>query len=532
MPARPRPGSPTPATLGWLCWLVALLAGAAATAAPPGSPPGHALFTDGRLRTFRIEVTGPALEALRKSERSYTRATVREGDRVYVDVGVHLKGMGSFQPLDQKPSFAVKFDKYTPDQEYDGLSKFMLNNSVQDPTYLAESLSTSLFRDAGVPAARVTHARVEFNGRPLGLYVLIEAMNKDFLRQHFRSADGNLYEAYLQDIDQRLDQDSGDDTSQQDLKRLLEVCRLPGTEERWRRLPEVLDVDRYVAHCAVEMFIAHTDGYAMNRNNYRLYCEPGAGRFAMIAHGADWGFANTGAPIRPPTGSLITRAVIGTPQGRQLYNERVRPLFTNVFRLDLLSNRVATAVARLKSGARDEAEARTFAGYGTEMQRRFAARHETVARLLALPDPKPLPFDARGVATLGGWQTDRKGGQSTLDIAPVEGRLALSIKAGAGGCTASWRTTVILPAGKFRFTGDVRTTGVTSAKDDPTEGAALRISGGKRLQTSVGDTAWTRASYDLEVTTEGEERTLVCELRAQAGQAWFALDSLRLERLP
>lgn len=522
MPARP--------ILTALALGLGLLAASPIAAAPA---PGHALFTDGRLRTFRIEVTGPALEALKKNERSYTRATVREGDRVFVDVGVHLKGMGSFQPLGQKPSFAVKFDKYTPDQEYDGLDKILLNNGVQDPTFLAEYLSTALFRDAGVPAARVTHARVEFNGRPLGLYVLIEAMNKDFLRQHFPSPAGNLYEAYLQDIDQRLDQDNGDDTSQKDLRRLLEVCRLEPPQERWRRLPEVLDVDRYLTHCMVEMFIAHTDGYAMNRNNYRLYSEPDTGRFTMIAHGADWGFANTGAPVRPPTGSIVTRAVLASPQGRDLYNQRVRPLFTNVFRLEVFSNRVATAVARLKSDARDEAEARQFAGYGAEMQRRFTARHETVARLLALPDPKPLAFDPAGTARPGGWQTDRKAGEAKLDILPRDGRMDLSIQAtGPEGCAASWRTTVILPAGKFRFTAQVRTTGVTSAQDDPEDGAALRISGGRRQKTLVGDTAWTQASYEFEVSTDGEERTLVCELRAKQGQAWFEMDSLRLQRLP
>jgi hypothetical protein len=384
-----------------------------------------------------------------------------------------------------------------------------------------------------VPAARVTHARVEFNGRPLGLYVLIEAMNKDFLRQHFPSPGGNLYEAYLQDIDQRLDQDNGEDTSQQDLRRLLEVCRVDPPLERWRRLPGVLDVDRYVAHCAVEMFIAHTDGYAMNRNNYRLYSEPGTGRFTMIAHGADWGFANTGAPVRPPTGSLITRAVLAAPPGRELFNQRVRQLFTNVFRLEALSNRIDTALARLKADARDANEARQFEGYAVEMERRFTARHDTVARLLALPDPQPLAFDATGTARPGGWQTDRKAGEAKLDILPRDGRMDLSIQAaGPQGCAASWRTTVILPAGKFRFTGRVRTAGVTSAQDDPNDGAALRISGGKRVQTVVGDTDWTQASYEFEVSTEGEERTLVCELKAKGGQAWFEMDSLRLQRLP
>src|SRR4051812_18713246 len=181
--------------------------GAAAATPPPRPIAGAELFSDRRVRTFKIEITGAEFEALKKDNRQYVRGIVREGSNSFTNVAVHLKGMGSFRPLNEKPSFAVRFDKFTPNQTYDGLSKFLLNNSSQDSTYLAEYMSTSLFRDAGLPAARVAHAFVELNGRELGLYVLIEAMNKDFLHEHFRSARGNLYEGYTQDVDQQLDQD-------------------------------------------------------------------------------------------------------------------------------------------------------------------------------------------------------------------------------------------------------------------------------------------------------------------------------------
>ena len=69
---------------------------------------------------------------------------------------------------DEKASFAVKFDAFAKDQEYHGLTKLMFNNSVQDPTYVVEWLATGLFRDAELPAARVTHARVTLNGQDLG----------------------------------------------------------------------------------------------------------------------------------------------------------------------------------------------------------------------------------------------------------------------------------------------------------------------------------------------------------------------------
>ena len=504
---------------------------ARALAAPtPPLPPGAELFADGRIRTFKIELTESALATLKKNERAYVPATVTEGGTVFKEAGVHLKGMGSFQPFDQKPSLAVKFDKYTPDQRYLGLSKIFLNNSGQDSTFLAELMATQMFRDAGLPAARVTHAFVELNSRKLGLYVLIEAMNKDFLRQHFKNAKGNLYEAYLQDIDQQLDLDGGTDNGQADRKRLLEICNLPNPAERWSKLPEVLDVDKYLSHCALEMFVAHTDGYALNRNNYRLYHDPQTDRFTMIPHGLDWGFQNSGATVQPPPNSIITRAVLNTSEGRTAFRVRRSQLFTNLYRLDLFSNRVDKAVANLKTAARDASEAKQFEEYGREMIRRIVARYQIVSNQLAAPEAQPVRFDSAGVAQLTGWRPLKRTGDAELDLAQSEGRSALHIKSGGEVAVASWRLRVSLPAGKFRFAGEARAERIVVDSSDPAAGAGLRISGGKLAGKLTGDAAWTTLEHSFEATFEGEEKELVCELRARQGEVWFDAQSLRLIR--
>src|SRR5213076_217273 len=113
----------------------------------------------------------------------------------YTDIALHLKGSsGSFQPLDQKPGFTLDFSENNPAQTLAGLRKIHLNNSVEDPSYLNEQIGSELFRAAGVPVPRVSHALVEMNGRPLGLYVLKEGLTEDFLSFYFRRGDGNLYE--------------------------------------------------------------------------------------------------------------------------------------------------------------------------------------------------------------------------------------------------------------------------------------------------------------------------------------------------
>lgn len=494
------------------------------------SPPGAEIFSDPIIRKFRIAIAEPDLTELKKDNRKYVRATVTQGDKVFKDVGVHLKCNGSFQPLDRKPCFSVKFDRYTRGQKYLGLSKFMLNNSAQDGTFLAEFIATGLFRDAGVPAARITHAFVELNGRDLGLYVLLEAENKDFLSQYFKNTRGNLYEAYLQDIDQRLDQDNGKETSQADLKALFEVTKEPNAAERWKRLNQVMDVDRFISFTVLEMFVSHTDGYAFNRNNFRLYHDPYSDRMTFLTHGIDWAFGNPGISIRPPLQSLVVKAVLQTPEGRRLYRERVPQLFTNCFRVDVLTNRVNQQVAKLKAAARNPNEAREFENYGANLRNMIVARAKNIAEQLAVPEPEPLKFDAAGMARLPGWRIKTDSGAAKLETLNDAGKSTLHINANKAACVASWRSRVQLAAGKYRFEGKARAAGVVPQTTDPGIGAGLRISGGKRTNKISGDADWTALAHEFEVLEGGEEVDLVCELRAQKGEVWFESDSLKLIR--
>ena len=496
----------------------------------PKSIPGEKLFADPVIRTFKISLQDSNLSQLKKNERAYVRATVTEGTNVFRDVGVHLKGNGSFQPLNAKPSLVIKFDRYDEDLDYEGLTKLALNNSGQDGTYLGELLASQVFHDAGVPAARVTHARVEFNGRKLGLYVLIEAMNKPFLKQHFKSTKGNLYEAYLADIDSKMDQDNGTNTTQGDVKKLLEICRIANPAERWQRLPEVLEVEKFISHQVCEMFTSHTDGYAMNRNNYRIYNDPATGRFTFIPLGVDWAFQNTGVAVRPPMSSIVTRAVLETAEGRRRYSERLREIFSNNLKLDVLSNRIDTALMRLKQNAVNGNEAKQFEQWAAEMRNRVVARYAHITKLFTMAEPAPLAFDAKGTGKPMGWQTVRQSGEAALDIGEQEGRPVYFIKAGNGGCVASWRTRVLLPAGRYKFTAQARASKIEPADSESGTGAGVRISGDQRKNKLVGDAGWTSIEHEFTVVDGGEEKELVCELRAAKGAVYFDAASLRLVR--
>jgi spore coat protein CotH len=159
-------------------------------------PPAQDIFTEGHIPALRLEINGQGMDSLRRSPRVYVPATVREGTMVYTNVAIHLKGgPGSFRKLDDYPAFTLNFDRFAEGQRFHGLKKIHLNNSVQDRTYLSEKISRELFEAAGVRAPRAGHATVTLNGSVLGLYVLVEGVNKQFLGRYLRTPPGMCIKA-------------------------------------------------------------------------------------------------------------------------------------------------------------------------------------------------------------------------------------------------------------------------------------------------------------------------------------------------
>ncbi len=525
-----------------------LLAVASAWAAPKnGADPkaraaaSEQFFSARTVPHLKIEITGTNLTQLQRDNRKYVRATVREGETVYTDVAIHLKGAaGSFRGLDDRPALTLNFKRFEEDQWFHGLDKIHLNNSVQDPSYMTEILCGDMFLAAGVPTARGAHARVTLNGRDLGLYVLKEGYDKEFLRRHFKSAKGNLYDGgFLREITEPLQKNSGDDVKDYaDLKAVAAAANEPDPAKRLERLAKVLDLDRFISFIALEVMTWDWDGYAMKRNNYRLYHDPATDKVVFIPHGMDQMFWDPNGPILPNFEGLVAQAVVSTAEGRQRYRERMSLLLTNVFKVDALTNRMNELQARIRPVlASISAEAaRNHDGAVANLRHQILQRALNLQKQLNVPSPKQVRFPADGLA-LGGkeWQAQNDGGAAVLDkVTDGEKRPTLHIRAGGGGaCLASWRTRVLLDVGQYRLEGAVRSAGVAPVKDQKGEGAGVRISGSQQPRPNAvsGNAPWTKVAYEFSVPSATEETELVCELRATKGEVWFDLGSLKLVRV-
>ncbi|HXJ61311.1 MAG TPA: CotH kinase family protein [Verrucomicrobiae bacterium] len=314
----------------------------------PGGGAGEDLFTEPKVHSIRIELSDSAQDALRNEPKHYVKATVTEGSKVYSDVGVRLKGGGTNAPaLDKKPGWSIKFNEFVKGQSFHGHTRILLDHSRSDPTYLAEMIGGEIFRAAGVPAPRNSFARVELNGKDVGLYVIAEAVNRDFLSRYFKKSKGNLYEGNNVDVNEKLEKDGGDNSEDQtDVRALARATKEADPAQRWKKLAPLLDLDRFISFAAVEVLIWHRDGYVLNRDNYRLYHDPASEQIVFLPHDFGQLCSKADGPILPEWQGLVAKAVLSVPQGQQQYLQTLGKLLGSAFKTEALNARI-DALAQL-----------------------------------------------------------------------------------------------------------------------------------------------------------------------------------------
>lgn len=256
---------------------------------------GALFFATGTLHHVEITVEEQYLDTLDNDITVRVPATVVYDGEVVTDAGIRKKGQSTLQPLAQKPSFSVKLDDTVAGQDVDGIERFNLNNTVMDATYTSEPLSYLLYQRGGVPAPRTAHAVVTFNGEVKGIYVVVEAINKQFLKEHYGDGEGNLYEGpwdFDKDPSAADLKDIEDGRTRDDLIALTTAVLEATPESLDADISPYLDVDQLIDTIALDMAFCLWDGYAIAAWNYYLYhvpeSVPDGGRFVLLPHGADW----------------------------------------------------------------------------------------------------------------------------------------------------------------------------------------------------------------------------------------------------
>ncbi len=192
-----------------------------------------------------------------------------------------------------------------------GMTRVNLKSMYNDPSQMREALAWRLFREAGVPAARHTYAKLAFDETYYGLFSVIEQVDRRFLKDHFGDNDrGNLYKAYCGDVgcatlEHRAGPD-GDDSGRQyfraggddrtyrlktneadhdantydDLAKFIAAINgtgLPGGDGRFgtdafrESVDAIMNVRAFLRWASVNLLLGSWDNYYATPSNYYLY---------------------------------------------------------------------------------------------------------------------------------------------------------------------------------------------------------------------------------------------------------------------
>jgi len=526
----PRPALAIPA----LATLLGAAWGWAQSPRSAGASPDR-LFAESEVPRITLAIPAEGLAQLRAKPREWVGCEVGEaGKPPLKSCHVKLKGSaGSFRPIDDpRPGFSLRTDKTLKAQEFRGLGKFQLNNCAQDGTMLLETLAGDIARRAGVPASRCTHAHVTLNGKALGLYVLKEGFNREFLSYFFKDTKGHLYDGgFVSEINPGMELDRGPKDNPAPLAELIAACREPDLAARARRLEAILDIDAYLRHLALESVFCHWDGYSFNRNNYRIYHDPSSGKFHFILHGMDQVFGDARWYVFRRPGGLVGDAVWSLPGIQERYRQRFLELNARVLRANdwpREAERLARSLQiRVKTASPGDAE--QFPGRGQRAGNLIRGRLEQVNA--QLEDAARLSRPGGNINLAKYAWTPSNGDKGNVNQAEAGGRPSLRIAANVdnGG---SHRLTLMLAPGNYRLGGMAQTREVKVATGSGA-GLRLRVSGeaaSAKVAALTGNTSWRSLTHEFAAT--GPETTLVVELRADSGEAFVELRSLTLTRLP
>jgi hypothetical protein len=326
--------------------------------------PGDDLFASPRVIPLTIEIGDAELKTMLAGSHQYGRCTVRENGVTYAEVGIRYKGNPDKEAASGKPDFTVEFNEFVRGQKFHGLKRVILLAGRDDPSYLSAPIGLELFRNAGIPAARSGFASVQCNGRNLGLYVLVEGVDRDFLKRHFDDHKGNLYdEGKRTDVDGKLEKyGSKNNDNQADVDALAAAARESDPGRRWEQLQRVLDVDRFITFAALEVFLWQKGSYARHARKFRLYHDPVSNRMVFFPKNVEEVLQKTDGPMFPEWKGVVARAVLTTPEGEKRYRATMTRLLDTVIQPGKVQARARelAAIIRPFAAGKEAGAARQF----------------------------------------------------------------------------------------------------------------------------------------------------------------------------
>jgi spore coat protein CotH len=375
------------------------------------------VFDDTKVAAVSIDVAAGDWQWLldNATKEEFRSCDITIGGKVYKNVGIRPKGNSSLARVasstSDRFSFKIKFDEYIPGQTCYGLQALVLNNVMDDATYMKEYLSYKLFRDMDIATPAFSYADITVNGKPWGLYLMVEVIDASFAQRNYGTASGNLYKPESVDVgargrfvpDQADDQPAVQDgaraqgggmrgaggtslvytsdvasdysvlrdsavlstTDDQDFQNLIAMMK---ALKNGTGIEETLDVDEVLRYFAVNTFLVNLDSYASSlKHNYYLYEQDGI--FQILPWDLNLSFAGFQAgsaasainfPIDTPVSdtmenSPLVASLLAVDEYKELYHSYLQQVVVQEIRSGAFEVEVARVNALIAGAVKSDA---------------------------------------------------------------------------------------------------------------------------------------------------------------------------------
>ena len=267
-------------------------------------------FTPTAVNTLSITITDENWQDILDNplDEEYHETAITFNGVTLDSVAIRTKGGSSLRSVanssSDRYSFKVDINEYVSGQKFFGLKKFTLQNSFNDPSYMREVIAYELMDEMGVPTPEHAYVNFYVNGELFGLYLMVEAVDGEFVEKHFANSNGDLYkpdgtgsdllwlgddiQSYT-DINLQTNEESTDNGAFINFVESLDKGET-----------SAIDIDTLLRYMSVSTSLSNLDSYhGPLAHNYYIYDDDGVfsilpwdfnesfGTFAMDCNGVD-----------------------------------------------------------------------------------------------------------------------------------------------------------------------------------------------------------------------------------------------------
>ncbi|KFH66402.1 hypothetical protein MVEG_06927 [Podila verticillata NRRL 6337] len=323
-------------------------------------PKDDGVFDSSQIATIHLTVDPAKFDHMMNNPLAKDPELVKAGfkfinaNKVYSTDKVYIKVSGNASRRFRKVSLRVKFNKDKRGMFF-GRSDIKLRAEYIDPTMLREKLYLDLLRSVGVGSSQGSYSRVYVNGKPHGLYLMVEDIGESMLMHTIhhgaikdKNALGSLYQmsttvefkgprAADYDAYRHENKIRGDNPKDEPMQQLIAFMKdlhdWDSTDAEgiayWN---ERLDLNGFLRSMALEYLTGAWDSFWCNGHNYYMYYNPQNKIWQFIPTDFDHTFNAGGGLLNPSETYKEYAQRCEGPHPKSITNHKSSPLVTKLIR--------------------------------------------------------------------------------------------------------------------------------------------------------------------------------------------------------